>query len=114
MRYLNAVRWSTKQEMKLKALLLSLEINTPSDLAARLRIRQFQSDRGGQMLEQSVEKMLGWISNGLFQHGEYVEEYIVALFEANPSFAETCRSALLKEFRKNVDNPNSNSIKALP
>jgi hypothetical protein len=59
MKYLNAVRWSTKQEMKLKALLLSLEINTSSDLAAKLRIRQFQSDHGGQILEQSVEKMLG-------------------------------------------------------
>ena len=43
MRYLNAVRWSTKQEVRLRALLLSLEINILPDLATRLGITQWNS-----------------------------------------------------------------------
>jgi hypothetical protein len=108
MRYLNAVRWSTKQEVRLRALLLSLEINILPDLATRLGITQWNSDYGGlQMLEYSLQKMLSTISSGSYNHSEYIEEYIAGFFEVNSSFAETCRSALLKEFSANIERAKS-------
>lgn len=114
MKYLNAVRWSTKQEVKLRALLLSLEINTLPDLATRLGISQWKSDYGGiQMLEHSLQRMLSTISNGSYSHSEYIEEYIVGFFEANSSFAETCRSALMKEFSANIKRAKSDKY-AIP
>ena len=45
MKYLNAVRWTTKQEIKLRALLLSLEIYILPDLAARLGMSQAKARR---------------------------------------------------------------------
>lgn len=103
MKYLSAVPWSTKQEVKLRALLLSLEINILGDLSDRLGIGQCKPDlRGLDMLEQTLQKMLSTISSGLFDDGEYIEEYIIAHFKANEPFAETCRSALLKEFRSSL------------
>jgi len=114
MRYLNAVRWSTKQEVKLRALLLSLEINTLPDLATRLGFCQRESDNGGlQMLEHSLKKMLSTISSGSYNHSEYIEEYIVGFFEANASFAKTCRSALLKEFTANIERVKSDKYAIL-
>lgn len=115
MRYLNAVRWSTKQEVKLRALLLSMEINTLPDLATRLGISQWKSDYGGlQMLEHSLQKMLSTISCGSYNHSEYIEEYILGFFEANSSFAATCRSALLREFRANIERAKSDKYAVIP
>lgn len=104
MKYLSAVPWSTKQEVKLRALLLSLEISIWGDLSDRLGMIQCKQDLGGQqMLEQTLQKMLSTISSGSFVNGEYIEEYIIAHFNANESIAETCRSALLKEFSANIE-----------
>jgi hypothetical protein len=102
MRYLNALPWTIKQEVKLRALLLCLEINTLPDVTARLGMTH-KSDYGGlQLLERTLQKMLSTISSGSFDDSEYIEEYILAHFEANASFAEMCSSALLKEFSANV------------
>jgi len=114
MRYLNAVRWTTKQEVKLRALLLSLEINTLPDLATRLGISQIKSDYGGlQMLEHSLKRMLSTISSGSYDHSEYIEEYIVGFFEANASFAKICGSALVKEFSTNIERAKSDKYAIL-
>lgn len=114
MRYLNAVRWSTKQEVKLRALLLSLEINTLPDLATRLEISQIKSDSGGlEMLEHSLKRMLSTISSGSYDHSEYIEEYILGFFEANASFAKICGSALLKEFSTNIERAKSDKYAIL-
>lgn len=64
MKYLSAVPWSTYQEVKLRALLLSLEINILGDLSDRLGISQCKPDLGGlHMLEQTLQKMLSTFSS---------------------------------------------------
>ena len=83
------------------------------NLACRLGISQYKSDYGGlQLLEQSLQKMLFTISCGSFDHGEYIEEYIIAHFEVSVSFVETCMSALWREFSANVEHAKHESPKA--
>ena len=56
--------------------------------------------------------MLFNISCGSFDHGKYIEKYIVSHFEASASFTETCRSALWREFSANVKRAKHESPRA--
>lgn len=88
-----------------------MEINISPDLAGRLGM---SSPHGGlQTLEKSLQKMLSSISGGSDANLHYIEVYIVAHFEANASFAETCRSALLKEFGANIERARSDKYDVL-
>ena len=110
MEYLDAVRWSPEQETTLRAMLSSLQINILPDLAVRLSLGINSGDL--EMLKQSLKDMLSAITmiprtlKPKLGHTE-VEQYIVGYFEAANTYsakavADTCRSALLEEFRSTV------------
>lgn len=108
MQFLDTVNWTSEQETKLRALLLSLQIKTLPDLAARLGTYKCDPDcEHLKMLEEALEGMLSIISNGSnFRLSQYrnirstVENYIVQNLEANASLdiADMCRSVILNKF----------------
>ena len=118
MKYLNAVSWSPEQESKLRVTLSSLRINILPELAVRLcSSRDKSSCADLDTLKQTLQDMLSTMSfrsKNSVRRRE-VEKYIVGFFEAAKKssakgIAETCRDALLEEFRANVERIKFNEF----
>lgn len=113
MQYLNAMRWTDAQAAELRALISSQQINISPDLAARLGMSPCNSYCVHlEMLEEHLPEMLRMLFNDIEKDRTTVEKYIVNYFKANvsPAVAEKCKSALLKEFRENMDRIKSSNL----
>lgn len=113
MQYLNAMRWTDAQAAELRALISSQQIKTSPDLAARLGMSPCNSDCVHlEMLDEYLPEMLFMIFNDIETDRTTVEKYIVNYFRADvsPAVTEKCKSALLKEFRANMDRIKSSNL----
>lgn len=115
MLYLDAVRWSREQNVELRALLSSLQINTLPALAARLGMNQPKSDGGYiEIFKESLQELLSTIRSGTEYESECrstVEKHMLNYFKANasPSVKDACRYAMMKEFNVHAEIIKSKS-----
>lgn len=105
MRYLDAVRWSTEQEAKLRVLLSSLNITVLPDLAARLGMSQSKSDcEDIKMVKESLQELLQMTCYESSEFRSTVEQHIFDYLKLNPSpvIKDVCRHVILNQFKAEV------------
>ncbi|KAH9319546.1 hypothetical protein KI387_021315 [Taxus chinensis] len=109
MEYLAAVRWTTREESQIRAVLSSLELQTFPDLTVRLD--KLNCDNYLEMLEKSAKEMLSFIFQGNWfwarkqDERETICKYLKDKCDGNssPEIADLCKRVFYEEYVANIE-----------
>eukprot|EP01018_Ginkgo_biloba_P038953 Gb_33960 [translate_table: standard] len=107
MHYLQAVRWTSEENVQIRALVAALQLHPSPDLAARLGVSECGAAcEHVKVMEEILGELLYLVSNGAPPRTlEITERIILANLDVNSprALADVTMLALLKEILNNID-----------